>query len=156
MPYAAVPDPDTGYDLWTQVDDLTGLLNHLQIARAHIIGSSAGGPIALLFAATQPQRTCSLILAGTALDLFPVAEPGSDIVRQHLVILERDGVEAAFDQRPSEVEVTFGELWDQAEAMARGSLDEYHECYEKYKQWRQINHRLWSARLRKDNFSKVS
>ena len=125
--------PDTGYDLRSQVDDLTGLLNHLQITTAHIIGSSAGGPIALLFAATQPQRTRSLILVGTALDLFPADEPGSDIVRHHLTILERDGVEAAFDRRPSEVEVTFGELWDQAEAIARGSLDAY---LERQQQWR--------------------
>jgi pimeloyl-ACP methyl ester carboxylesterase len=62
--------PDSGYDLMTHVHDLIGLLDHLQIGSAHIIGSSAGGPIAVLFAATQPQRTRSLILVGTALDLW--------------------------------------------------------------------------------------
>jgi pimeloyl-ACP methyl ester carboxylesterase len=117
--------PDRGYDLMTQVHDLTGLLDHLQVANTHLIGSSAGGPIALLFAAAQPHRTRSLILVGTAFDLFPLGEPSSEIVRQHLGLLERDGAQAAFDQRPSGVEVTFGELWDQAEARARGKLDEY-------------------------------
>ena len=63
--------PDTGYDLLTHVHDLTGLLDHLCIAAAHIIGSSAGGPIAIMFAATQPERVRSLVLTGTALDLFP-------------------------------------------------------------------------------------
>src|SRR5690348_11637965 len=36
--------PETGYDLLTQVADLAGLLDQLQIASAHLIGSSAGGP----------------------------------------------------------------------------------------------------------------
>jgi pimeloyl-ACP methyl ester carboxylesterase len=125
--------PETGYDLWTQVRDLTDLLDHLHIETVHLIGSSAGGPIALLFAATQPQRTRSLILVGTALDLFPAGEPGSDVVRQHLAILERDGADRAFDQRPAEVEVTFSELWDHTEAKARGTLDEYRT---RQHQWR--------------------
>jgi pimeloyl-ACP methyl ester carboxylesterase len=53
--------PDSGYDLITQVRDLAGSLEHLQIASAHLIGSSAGGPIAPLFTATQAHRTRSLI-----------------------------------------------------------------------------------------------
>ena len=134
--------PDSGYDLMTQVHDLTGLLDHLRIARAHLIGSSAGGPIALLFTATQPHRTRSLILVGTACDLFPLGEPGSDTDRQHLSLLEREGAQAAFDQRPSEVEVTFGELWDQREAIARGSLDNY---LERQQQWRAMAQQLPTA-----------
>ena len=117
--------PLTGYDLFTQVDDLVGLLDHLAIPSAHLIGSSAGGPISVLFAATQPHRTRSLILAGTACILFPLGESGSNTVREHLAILNREGSEVAFDQRPSAVEVTYGELWDEAEARARGTLDEY-------------------------------
>lgn len=115
----------TGYDLPTQAADLAALLDHLGLASAHIIGSSAGGPIALTFAARFANHVRSLVLVGTALDLFPRAEPGSDMMRTHLAILERDGPEAAFDARPPEVEVTFAELWDHAEAAARGELDIY-------------------------------
>ncbi len=125
--------PDSGYDLVTQAHDLAALLDHLMIERAHLIGSSAGGPIAMLFAAIHPAPTRSLILVGTAIDLFPLGEPGSDLVRQQLVILERDGAEAAFDHRPAGVEVTFAELWDEPEARARGELDAYRR---RQQQWR--------------------
>jgi pimeloyl-ACP methyl ester carboxylesterase len=131
--------PSTGYDLFTQVSDLLALLDQLSIPSAHIIGSSAGGPISILFAATHAHRTRSLTLVGTACHLFPVGEPGSDIVRQQLAILDREGAEAAFDQRPPEVEVTFSELWDQAEAMARGNLEDY---LQRQQQWRAQAQRL--------------
>lgn len=125
--------PETGYDLLTQANDLAGLLDHLQVTDAHIMGSSAGGPISVVLAATQPERVRSLILVGTALDLFPQGEPGSDTVREHLVILKQKGGEAAFDQRPTPVEVTFGELWDEPEAIARGIQGQY---LERQQNWR--------------------
>jgi pimeloyl-ACP methyl ester carboxylesterase len=115
----------TGYDLDTQAADLAALLDYLGLVSAHIIGSSAGGPIALTFAARRPSCVRSLVLVGTALDLFPRGEPGSDAVREHLRILKSDGPEAAFDARPPEVEVTFAELWDHTEATARGELEAY-------------------------------
>jgi pimeloyl-ACP methyl ester carboxylesterase len=87
--------PVGGYDLVTQARDLAGLLDHLHIDAAHVIGSPAGGPIALTFAALYPARTRSLILTGTAIDLFPPGEPGSEEVRRQLVVLERDGAAAA-------------------------------------------------------------
>ncbi len=117
--------PDNGYDLVTQARDLAGLLDALELPSAHIIGSSAGGPIAVHFAALYTKRTRALILTGTAIDLFPPGEVGSDIVRQQLVILEREGAEAAFAQRPNGMQVTFNELWDEPEAIARGQLDAY-------------------------------
>ncbi|NJM07109.1 alpha/beta hydrolase [Candidatus Gracilibacteria bacterium] len=126
--------PDSGYDLLQQAADLAGLLDHLGIPAAHVIGSSAGGPISVLFAAHYPQRVRSLVLVGTACDLFPAGEPGSDTVREHLAILARDSANAAFDQRPAEVEVTFSELWDEAEARARGTLNAYAA---RRQQWRE-------------------
>jgi len=126
--------PDSGYDLANQARDLAGLLDHLAIPSAHIIGSSAGGPIAIRFGAQWPERVRSLVLVGTAPDLFPLGEPGSDTVRRHLALLDRVGAEAAFEQRPPEVEVTFNELWDHVEAAARGTLDEY---LERQQAWRE-------------------
>ena len=45
--------------------DLRGLLEHLGIGKAHILGSSAGGPIAMQFALDYPELTDTLILINT-------------------------------------------------------------------------------------------
>src|SRR6266542_6588863 len=47
------------------VEDAAALLDHLGHRRAVIVGSSAGGPIALLFALTHPDRTIALALPNT-------------------------------------------------------------------------------------------
>ncbi len=117
--------PEGGYGLPNQVRDLECLLDHLSITSTHIIGSSAGGPIAILFAATRPQRVRSLTLAGTSVSLFRGADHISDLVRRHAAILERDGADAAFDQRPPGVEVSYKILWEPEEMRERGVLGAY-------------------------------
>src|SRR2546428_400688 len=92
--------PEQGYELTNQAEDLRALLDLLGIERAHLVASSAGGPIGFVFAATYPQRTRALVLAGTALALFPVGDPPSDIVRAQIALLEAQGQEAAFAVRP--------------------------------------------------------
>ncbi len=57
--------PESGYDMSNCARDLAGLLSHLGIEEAHILGSSAGGPIAMQFALDFPQKTESLILVNT-------------------------------------------------------------------------------------------
>ena len=57
--------PEDGYDMPNCARDLAGLLAHLGIDRAHILGSSAGGPIATQFALDYPGMTESLILVNT-------------------------------------------------------------------------------------------
>lgn len=57
--------PESGYDMLNCARDLKGLLDHLGVARAHILGSSAGGPIAMQFALDYPEMTDSLILVNT-------------------------------------------------------------------------------------------
>jgi len=52
-----VPAPYTLHDM---AADAVGLLDALQIGRAHVIGASMGGMIAQLIAATCPQRVASL------------------------------------------------------------------------------------------------
>jgi len=46
------------------VDDLLGLLDHLQVDKAHIMGSSRGSRVALRFAIQHPDRVKSLLLDG--------------------------------------------------------------------------------------------
>ena len=57
--------PSDGYDIPNCARDLKDLLDHLGVAQAHILGSSAGGPIAMQFALDNPGMTESLILVNT-------------------------------------------------------------------------------------------
>ena len=57
--------PTGGYDIPNSAKDLHELLAHLGIGRAHILGSSAGGPIATQFALDYPEATESLLLINT-------------------------------------------------------------------------------------------
>ncbi len=49
-----------------RMDDIRAVMDKLEIARAVILGSSEGGMISMLFAATYPERVLSLILYGTS------------------------------------------------------------------------------------------
>jgi pimeloyl-ACP methyl ester carboxylesterase len=62
--------PDEGYTIETFAEDLHGLLQHLGISTSYVIGSSAGGPIALEHALTHPDAVRGLVLVNTAPDLL--------------------------------------------------------------------------------------
>ena len=57
--------PADGYDMTNCARDLRELLGHLGSSKAHILGSSAGGPIATQFALDYPDLTDTLILINT-------------------------------------------------------------------------------------------
>lgn len=126
--------PDSGYDLANQALDLASLLDALDVASAHVIGSSAGGPISLAFAALYPHRVRSLTLAGTTIDLFPADDPISNHIRQMIAILEHEGAEAAFAKRPADVETSLEPLWVVNEMRARGRYKEFLKREERLKQ----------------------
>ena len=58
------------------VDDLAGLLDHLNVDRAHLVAQSMGGRTMLGFAVAHPQRTRSLVMADTVggMDVEEVSE----------------------------------------------------------------------------------
>ncbi len=47
-----------------RMDDVTAVLDAVGSPRAALLGVSEGGPMSILFAATYPQRTSALVLAG--------------------------------------------------------------------------------------------
>lgn len=53
------------FDLPDIAADAAGLLDHLEVERAVVVGSSAGGPVALEFAMRWPQRLIALGLPNT-------------------------------------------------------------------------------------------
>ena len=57
--------PEDGYSLANYSADAHQLLGHLGISQVHVLGSSAGGPIAMQFALEHPEMTQSLLLVNT-------------------------------------------------------------------------------------------
>jgi pimeloyl-ACP methyl ester carboxylesterase len=72
-------------------DDAAGLLDHLKIERAHVVGVSMGGMIAQELALRHPRRVRGLVLACT----YP--EPDADIERQREFSLNQFGGSIAAD-----------------------------------------------------------
>jgi len=60
----STPDPG-GPQPGTGADDLLGLIDHLGIDRFHLVGTAAGGIVALDFALSFPQRVRSLVVANS-------------------------------------------------------------------------------------------
>lgn len=52
-------------DLETRMDDVRAVMDAVGSERAALMGYSEGGPLSMLFAATYPDRTASLVLYGT-------------------------------------------------------------------------------------------
>ena len=52
-------------DLESRMDDVRAVMDDAGSARAAVMGTSEGGPMSMLFAATYPQRTRALVLYGT-------------------------------------------------------------------------------------------
>ncbi len=57
--------PPDGYSMKVFAEDVAALLRHLGIDRAHVMGSSAGGPIALTLALDHPELVKTLHLINT-------------------------------------------------------------------------------------------
>ncbi|WP_374546276.1 alpha/beta fold hydrolase [Rhodoblastus sp.] len=67
------------YDLDAWVDQALGLLDALGLQKAHIVGNSFGGAIALALAIRHPDRVGRLVLMGSVGVPFPIT-PGLDAV----------------------------------------------------------------------------
>ena len=57
--------PTFGYEISNMAKDVGGLLDHLEIARANVLGYSMGGAIAQEFVRQFPDRVLGLVLCAT-------------------------------------------------------------------------------------------
>ncbi|MBM3942433.1 MAG: alpha/beta hydrolase [SAR202 cluster bacterium] len=91
--------PREGYSMQTYAQDLRCLLDRLNIRRAHVLGSSAGGPIAMRFALDFPGMTETLLLINT---MSYVQEPERAVRQKELEALrsaaQRLGKQTAVEQ----------------------------------------------------------
>ena len=81
--------PTTMDDL---ANDLAGLLDSLEIDKAHVVGLSIGGMTAQVFAVLHPQRTESLVLISTAAHM-----PPPEFWHQRAAKVSEEGPEAVVD-----------------------------------------------------------
>ncbi|MDQ7822299.1 MAG: alpha/beta fold hydrolase [Candidatus Eremiobacteraeota bacterium] len=66
--------PSEGYTGYEHMTDLMAILDHLSIDKAHLVGHSFGGYIALYLAAHFPGRVRSLVVSDTTTEAHPLLE----------------------------------------------------------------------------------
>jgi len=82
-------------DLQTRMDDVRAVMDAVGSRRAAIVGVSEGGPMAMLFAASHPERAAALVLFGTLATYtrapdYPWATP-RDQMLEELREMDRSG-----------------------------------------------------------------
>ncbi|MFN0243368.1 MAG: alpha/beta fold hydrolase [Planctomycetota bacterium] len=78
---------------YSPAKDLVALLDHLRVERAHLVGNSLGGTLAIDFALLHPARVRSLVLVGTGPNGYAYPEDYLDRFRAVIATAERDLVE---------------------------------------------------------------
>jgi pimeloyl-ACP methyl ester carboxylesterase len=86
--YGGSPRPAVSY---SDAEDLAALLDYLEIDKAHLVGLSLGGRIAVDFALGHPKRVGSLTLAGPGLSGYePPGGAESDLRMWEIIKAARD------------------------------------------------------------------
>ncbi len=86
------------YSLDDLAADLRVLLLTLGISRSVVIGSSAGGPVAITYALAYPEAVTALVLPNTSARLWrhPERDRPAEGVRRRSALLQQKGPEAAY------------------------------------------------------------
>jgi pimeloyl-ACP methyl ester carboxylesterase len=86
--------PEQGYSPHTLAQDLSGLMDHLGIEKAHLLAHSFGGVVSLNFACDHPDRVHSLVLADSHISAGRQIQARSEWAfgQKFQPILERHGL----------------------------------------------------------------
>jgi pimeloyl-ACP methyl ester carboxylesterase len=90
--------PPTGYTWENYTLDLRDLLDGIAVARAHFVGLSMGGGIALQFALDFPQQVSSLVLVDAALPGFDYSPEFAGAIEELVTAVRAEGPRAAFER----------------------------------------------------------
>ena len=95
-------DPGGPFGLAEWGADLRAAMDHHKLERAHVVGGSLGGPLAVYLAATLPNRVASITAIGAAL-----AIEGPDVTAV-LAVLREKGVRGMFREVIPQISVAPG------------------------------------------------
>lgn len=82
---------------YSPVDDLFHLLDQLNIRRAHLVGNSLGGSLAIDFALKHPERVASLVVVASGPSGLPVPQEAIDRVVAVFKAAEAEGPEKSVE-----------------------------------------------------------
>jgi 3-oxoadipate enol-lactonase len=90
--------PPTGFTWENYALDLRGLLDRLDVSKAHVVGLSMGGGIALQFALDFPERVSSLVLVDSTLPGFDYSAEYGGAIEELVAAVRAEGPRAAFER----------------------------------------------------------
>lgn len=124
--------PETGYHVDTMAQDVSGILQHLGIERAHVVGSSMGAEVGLSLAAHCPEQVMSLVCDGALASEFGPygAWEGSEAEFEEHVARQLEKMRAAQDTLFPSVEAIVERSRQILEPL--GWWSEYVEAVERY------------------------
>ena len=99
--------------------EIASVMDAVGFERAVLFGASEGGPAALVFAATRPERTRALILTGSF--AYSFANDWDDLERDPAEVRARLMRELGEDYTPSVQQLTRWQAWSRAAMSAWGS-----------------------------------
>ncbi len=70
---------EQSYDLTAHVEDLRALFSHWQVSGAHLVGTSYGGEVGMMFAYTYPELTRSLTVIASVSEIGPLLRRQVDL-----------------------------------------------------------------------------
>lgn len=82
------------YSIETWVEEIAALMDHLNLPPAVVAGHSMGTVIVQKLAATHPQKTKAIVLAGALVELGP---PGKEAFSKRADSVEKDGMAGVAD-----------------------------------------------------------
>lgn len=118
------PESPTGYGP-TYLDDVLAVMNAVDVESAHVVGYSLGGYIALKFAASFPEKTRSLVLAGSGYQTQEWFSQSSEKLRNRFAAA--DTVARGFTDKPEDLPAGYRDMMNrndkQAMMAALGGLE---------------------------------
>jgi 2-succinyl-6-hydroxy-2,4-cyclohexadiene-1-carboxylate synthase len=114
--------PENGYHMDEMAKDVIGVMEHLELEGAHIIGSSIGAEVGLSMAANYPEKVLTLVLDGA-------------LSNEYGPYGTWDGTKQAFEAYVAEQLEKIGNAPDAIYASMDELIDDRRALFEKYGWW---------------------